>query len=205
MADYCTTTEVKALIPESGLQVVFDYDSMLAVLVTAASRAIDREVGQDANYFSPSSDNVTRYYDGNNKRCLQVGDWVSVATVAVSDEGGLASSDYTAWSSSDYITYPYNTTPITRLDVDTLNGSQLYFDAYPKSVRVTGIYGYSTTPPSDVALACKMQVIRWFMRTKQMLAETGGDSERGGYSFDHIDPDISSLLNPYKLRQMGHD
>jgi hypothetical protein len=200
MADYCTVAEVKALLPESGLDVNFDFDTMLGILVTSASRMIDKEVGVDSNYFAtPSSDSSTRYYDGNGRGCVYIGDWQSVSAVAVSEEGGLASSDYTAWSSSDYITAPYNVTPIYELHVDTLNGSKLYFEPYRKAVKVTGVWGYSATPPADVALAAKIQTVRLFQRSKQMFS-TSGAADAGEMNFTALDPDVAQIVSHYRLR-----
>lgn len=204
MADYCTVTEVKALAIESGLNVVFDYDTMLATVITSASRAIDREIGKPANYFYPSTDATVRYYDGNGGVRLGIDDAVSLSAVAVSESGGLASSDYTAWSSSDYITSPYNETPISELIIDTLNGSKLYWFPYRKAVKVTAFFGYSSTPPADVAMACKMQTIRWFMKSKQMFAQSGS-GEQGEITFDELDSEIASLLKHYKLRAAGDE
>lgn len=206
MADYCTVAEVKTLLPESGLDVNFDFDTMLATLVTSASRMLDREVGVEPNYFAtPSSDSSTRYYDGNGRTCIFIGDWQSVSAVAVSEQGGLASSDYTAWSSSDYITAPYNTTPIFELHVDTLNGSKLYWQPYRKAVKVTGVWGYSSTPPSDVALAAKIQTVRLFQRSKQMFS-TSGAPEAGTQDYTNLDPDVAQIVAHYKLRQTAiHD
>ena len=204
MADYCTVTEVKTLAVESGLNVVFDYDSMLATVITSASRAIDREIGKPANYLYPSTDATVRYFDGNGGVRLGIDDAVSISAVAVSESGGLSSSDYTAWSSSDYITSPYNETPVSELIVDTLNGSKLYWYPYRKAVKVTAFFGYSLTPPADVSMACKMQAIRWFMKSKQMFAQTGS-GEQGAINLTDLDPEIAGLLWAYKLRGAGDE
>lgn len=204
MADYCTTTEAKALATvESGLASSSDYDGVFDVLVTAASRAIDKEVGRWENYFYPSTSDESRYYDGSGSKVLWIDEWVSITSVAVSDEGGLASSDYETWSSSDYIVWPYNSTPKMKLMVDALNGSRLEFDAYPKAVKVTGVPGYSAMPPATVNLAARIQAARWFMRGKQMWQTGGANAETGTLSFDKLDPDVASLLAPYKLMVEG--
>lgn len=210
MADYCTIVEVKQQLPESGLSASQSYDASLAFFITAASRAIDREIGRWANYFYPTTDSVTRIYDGSGCDTLWIDEFVSVGSVAVAESGGLATTDYTTWSSSDYVTYPYNSTPIIRLDVDTLNGSKLYFDSYRKSVKVTGVPGYSATPPEDVKQACIIQVIRWFMKSKQAYADTGAGGDVGGVTINvnsretsKLDNDISALLYPYKVANIG--
>lgn len=209
MADYCTVAEVTALAPESGLAASTSYDAMLGVLITATSRLIDREVGRWENFFYPSSDAATRYYDGSGTTELWVDEMTAAPTsVAVSESGGVESSDYTVWSSSDYLVLPYNSTPKYKLEVDTLNGSRLYFYNYRKSVKIVGVFGYSTIPPADVAMACKIQVHRWFMRAKQMFADNGAQQDLGqiivnvnqkDFIGSKLDPDVAAILHHYKV------
>ncbi len=207
MALYCTVAEVKEQMPESGLNSSTDYDASLTAQIEAVSRLIDEEVGRHDNYFYPSSDDVTVYYDGNGDRELWIDEFASITTVKVSEEGALASSDYTSWSSSDYLTWPYNDTPIMRLDVDTLNGSKLYWSAYRKAVEVTGVRGYSSTPPKDVTQACIIQTARWFMRAKNAWADTGASPDFGQVVVNvdnrnaigsKLDPDVAAILRNYK-------
>ena len=214
MTDYVNLTTFKADYPASefGFSST-DYDTALTALLTTASRLVDREIGKWPNYFSPSSDAEDRYFDGTGGHTLYIDDAVSISAVAVSEAGGLASSDYTAWSSSDYIQHPYNTTPKYKLIVDRLNGSKLSFDPYYKAVKVTGIFGYSTTPPDLVIQAVKIQVARWFMRQKQ-LWQDNNQQELGavvvnvnGKNFigTKLDPDVAAMLHPYKLASLGDE
>jgi hypothetical protein len=53
-----------------------------------------------------------------------------------------------------------------------------------------------------VALACRIQAVRWFMRAKQGYQDTGVQAEIGGLTFSkktELDPDIKQLLHPLKL------
>jgi len=214
MTDYTSLATFKADYPTSefGFSST-DYDTALSSLITTASRLVDREIGKWENYFYPSTDTEDRYFDGNGQRELYIDDAVSVSAVAVSESGGLSSSDYTAWSSSDYITHPYNQTPVYKIIVDRLNGSKLYFDPYHKAVKVTGIFGYSATPPALVIQAVKIQVARWFMRQKQIWQDTN-NQELGavvvnvnGKNFigTKLDPDVAAMLHPYKIAALGDE
>lgn len=209
MTDYCTLAEVIAQMPESGLGLSgsTDYAAGIGAQITAVSRLIDREVGKWAGFFA-TTDTETRYFDGNDDAELWIDEFQSISSVAVSESGGLASSDYTTWSSSDYIEWPYNSTPIMRLDVDTLNGSKLYWYAYRKGIKVTGVSGYSATPPQDVKQACIIQASRWFMRGKNAWAESGANTDlgqivinTGNRSFigSKLDQDVAALLHHYKV------
>jgi hypothetical protein len=87
-----------------------------------------------------------------------------------------------------------------------LNGAYSEFDAYPKSVKITGVFGYSATPPEDVKQACEIQVLRWFMRAKQAYADNGANAAFGQININlatrtasRLDPDVSALLWPYKM------
>jgi len=212
MADYCATSDIKTQLPEAYIASSTDYDASIGALITSVSRLIDKEVGRWDNYFYPTTDSVTRYYDGNGGCELWIDEFTSISAVAVAETGGLSSSDYTAWSSSDYITWPYNVTPILRLDVDVLNGSKVYWEAYRKAIKVTGIPGYSTTPPADVKQACIIQTVRWFMRAKNAWAEGGANQEVGqvvvnvgnkNFVGSRLDPDVATILHPYKIANLG--
>lgn len=212
MADYYTVAELKLENPDGGFNSSPDYDVALGVFITSASRAIDREIGKWDNYFYPSTDDTTRYFDGTGTRELWIDDIVSLTSISVSEEGGLSSSDYTTWSSSDYILMPYNSTPKNLVLVDTLNGSKLYWEPHLKAVKVTGVFGYSSTPPQVIRQACSIQALRWFQRAKQNWQETGAKSDFGqvvvnvnqrDFIGSKLDPDVAALLHPFKLRALA--
>ena len=182
------------------------YVTQMALYITAASRLFDLEVGRWEGFFYPTTDSVDKYYDGNGGCELYVDEFASISAVSVSEQGGLASSDYTAYTSTDYFFAPYNYSvnakPITKIVVDEHNGSQMRFYGYRKAVKVTGIPGYSTSIPAAIGQACKIQAIRWFMRAKQAYQDTGASVEMGSMKFTtklQLDPDVKQILWPYKL------
>lgn len=202
--DYTTSTDAFQDISE-GNYTSSDYPQM-ATFISAVSRLIDAEVGQWPGFFYPTTDSVTWYYDGSGEDVLHIDPFVSVSSVSVSETGSLTSSDYTAWGSTEYMTWPYNASgkgkPITELRVDNYNGTKANWYEYPKSVSVTGVAGYSTTTPDLVKQACKMQAVRFFMRAKQGYQDTGATAEIGGITFKgklELDPDVKALLWPLKL------
>jgi len=215
MANYISAADVKANLPESGFASTdATYDAVLGGIVAAVSRLIDREVGRADNYFLPSSDTATRYYDGNGRDRIWIDDAIAVDEVAVSDVGGQASTDFTVWSSSDYFLYPYNDTPTRALVIDRLNGSQSFFPRYKRNVRVTGTFGYSVAVPDLVKQAALIQSTRLFMRTKQAYADNGASPEVGQMTINvggraqmpQLDSDVRLMLMPYKLDNMaGND
>jgi hypothetical protein len=203
--DYSTSTDTFADISE-GNYTSSDYPQM-AGFVTAASRLADLEFGRPEGFFYPSTDEVTLIYDGSGLKNQDIDEFVSISAVNVSEQGSRSSSDYTLWDPiTDYMLTPYNYLsdgkPITGLECDVLNGRKLAFFGYPQSVRVTGIAGYSLTPPAIISLAVRMQSIRWFMRAKQGYQDSGANVTVGGLTFKgqlELDPDIKALLYPLKL------
>ena len=203
--DYTSSTDAFLEMSEGNYS-SSDYPQM-ATMITAASRLVDLEFGREAGFFYPTTDEVTRYYDGNGEQELQIDEFVSISAVAVSNEGSVSSSDYTTLTATDYYFKPYNYSgkgkPINCLVMDTLNGAEFgAWYSYRKGVKVTGIAGYSTTPPAVVEQAVKMQAVRWFMRAKQGYADTGADMNIGGISIKgqtQLDPDVKAILYPLRL------
>ena len=210
MADYVTVAEIKADIPDSPLFDVTDdtYDTVLGNMVTAASRLIDRYVGGWDNYFYPSTDSQTRYFDGSGEEIQYIDPAVSITSVAVSESGGRASADYTTWTNdTDYFVFPYNYSslgmPIMGLAVDNDSGSKGTFGMTKKGVKVTGIFGYSVTPPADVEQACKIQAVRFFMRSKQGYQDAAANPSMGEmYYMKELDPDVKVLLQRYRVHNL---
>lgn len=197
--DYTSSTDCFDEIVEGNYS-SSDYPQM-ATMVTATSRLVDREMGRWDGFFYPTTDDVTRYYDGSGLTEQDIDEFASITSVSVSEQGETASTGYTAWGSSDYFVWPYNKTPTTKLIVDD-NGSKPAWYMYRKSVKVVGIAGYSTSVPDVVAQACKMQAVRWFMRAKQGYADTGASVDIGGVTLKgqtQLDPDVKALLYPLKL------
>lgn len=202
--DYSTPTDAFADLPEGNYSTT-DNPQMVG-FITAASRLIDLECGVGPGFFYPTTDTRTLYYDGNGEAELDIDPMASVASVSVSEQGGLSSSDYTAWAATDYIVWPHNYSvkgkPVTKLIVDTLNGTKPCWYGYRKAVKVTGIMGYATSTPPTIAQACRMQAVRWFMRAKQGYQDVGASVEIGGLTVkgqQQLDPDVKALLWPYKL------
>ena len=174
----------------------------IGLLVTAASRMIDRYCGVWADYFYPSTDAAARYFDGSGEREQEIDDCVSITTVSVAEGGGTGSTDYTDWATTDWIAFPYNYSalgvPINRLIIDR-NGSKPGWYTYRKCVKVTGVFGYSLTPPADVAMACKIQAMRWYMRGKQAFQDSGASAALGQmFYMQELDPDVKMLLWNYQ-------
>lgn len=201
--NYTTSTDAFADIPEANFAST-DFPQMDA-FVTTASRLIDGLFGRWEGFFYPSTDDVTKYYNGSGCETQQIDEFASITSVSVAETGGTASTDYTAWGSSDYFVEPYNYStegkPITALTID-INGSKPGWYRYNKSVKVVGIAGYSVAIPAIVATACRIQAVRWFMRAKGGWQDTIGNDEIGRQRYKgavELDADIRMMLHPLIL------
>jgi hypothetical protein len=208
MADYCSTSDIKAEMPDSGLASSTDttYDTAIGNMITSASRLIDKEVGREANWFS-STDEQTRYYDGSGEVTQEIDECHTLTTVSVSESGYLSSSEYTDWTlDTDYFIAPYNYSdlgiPFDRL-IAYWSGTKYKFPRFRKCVKVVGQFGYSATPPDDIKQACKIQAMRWFGRAKQMYQDASANAMTGQLIYvKELDPDVKELLISYQLGNM---
>lgn len=203
--DYTSSTDAFAEIPEGNYS-SSDYANM-ANYVTVASRLIDGLFGRWDGFFYPTTDDVTRYYNGSGGIDQTIDEFASITSVSVAEQGGLASSDYTAWTeNTDYIVKPYNHTadgkPIYCLELVDFNGTKGAWYCGQKSVKVVGVAGYSIAVNSLVAQACKIQAVRWFMRAKGGWQDAGGNETMGTMRYKgavELDGDIRAMLFPLIL------
>jgi len=207
MADYTNVLAVKADMPDSELfsSTSYDYDAVIQGMITGASRLIDKEVGGWPNYFYPTTDDQTRYFDGNGEEEIYIDPLVSLTSVYVSESGGRALTDYTAWTeNTDFYVSPYNYSvigaPIQSLVIDNDSGSKGNWGTTRKGVKVTGVFGYASYPPADIQQACKITAMRWFMRAKQSWQDTSVNAAIGEMLYTQsLDPDVKEILKPYKI------
>ena len=205
MADYVTVAEIKTDLSDSDIGTLSDYDTLISNMIESASRLIDREVGGWAKYFYPTTDSETRYYDRSGEKEQHIDAMVSLTSVSVSEGGGRCSTCYTAWTEdTDFYVWPYNYSaigkPIEKLIVDNNSGSKGKFDEVSKGVKIVGIFGYSSEPPDDIIQAVKIQVMRWFMRSKQAWQDTSASERLGQMLYtQELDPDVKRILMPYKI------
>lgn len=191
---YATVDEVKAALPDVSWGTA--YDALLAELVQRASRAIDRFTQRHPGAYYVTADE-TRYFDGSGTRELWIDELAAAPTEVAVDEAG--DGTYTVWAPTDYIPWPYNAPalgqPYLRLDVDQLNGTKSIWYRFPRSVRVTGKFGYSTAPPDDVKQATIIQAVRWFKRGQQAFQDVGAITELGQLRYlQALDPDVKALI-----------
>jgi hypothetical protein len=187
---YTTLSAVKAIL---RLTDTVD-DSLLETCVEAASRQIDSHCER---VFTTTT--ATRIYTPDSSYVTEIDDLITLTSLkSSSDADGFF--DIT-WSPTDLQLEPLNQiaggsySPFTRIRAveDYLFPSL----AHEATVQVTGLFGYGTSIPMDVVQACNLMAIRQFKRYDSPLG-IAGFGDIGVVRVSRVDPDIESLLGPYR-------
>lgn len=194
---YATLAELKARLDiPSGTT---SWDSVLEACVTGASRWIDEQA--ERTFYAASA---TRYFTPDDHIVLfPVFDLQTVTSIRTvsSEAGGTRTYGYT-WSVTDYDLEPYHGPPYTRI---VANPTGLYtFPLTRRGVEVVGTWGYNATGsyPQAINEACLRQAARLFERNKGPLGTIGGGEITQLSRYVEGDPDVTSLLRPYRRLEL---
>lgn len=186
---YTTLSEVKAIL---RLTDNVD-DTLLETCIESASRQIDTHCERVFTYGT-----ATRYFAPRDSYVCEIDDLISLTSLVTSSDG----DDYnTTWTATDYQLEPLNGlnggsyTPYTQIRAtDNFLFNVIGGEA---TVKVTGVFGYGTAVPTDVKQACNLMAIRQFKRYDSPLG-VAGFGDIGVVRVSRVDPDIESLLAPYR-------
>jgi len=208
--DYCTWAEIEASNPDITWGAT--YDTIGALLVTRASRALDRECKVEPGYFYVSAD-TTRWFPGTGGTSIWIGALAAAPTTLSVAEGGDVDTSagtggtYTAWAAADYLLWPPNALlmgePYRRLDINgsSSGGSKTVFAAGEKTVKIAGKFGYAVAVPEDIKQATIIQVTRWLQRARQGFQDTGAIVELGQLTYTKaLDPDVALMIAHYQRK-----
>ena len=153
MADYISVAEFKTWARVESADA--DDDTFIGVLITYASRLIDRECQKrDSHFYNSGQAAAARYFPGSGNSEQWIDACTSVTTLETSDDFGTSWDTWTV--STDYWVSDgerFDLTPI-RLLVANPNGSYLYFPKFIRGVRVTAVWGAYATAPAQIKEAC---------------------------------------------------
>lgn len=197
---YCTVGDIKAMMPDQSWGAA--YDSIFETLSLRASRLIDHETGRIAGAYQAIDQTEARYFDGSGTPSQWIDECTNIPTkIEVATDG----INYTTWNTPPvYLTgWPYNAVglgiPFQRLDLDVFRSSEVVWYSYPRSVRLTGVWGYSAKTPDLVVQAAVMQSIRWFKRGQSGFADTAANPNLTTLSYtSKLDPEVSEMLDLFK-------
>lgn len=194
---YLTADELKSTLAISSSS--SDVDINVAII--ASSRAID---GITRRRFYPDADaNQVRYYTPDRRFHQEIDDLLTLTSLATDDDGSLAYA--TSWASTDYILEPINAAadgqPYTTIRA-LPQGNNTFHPEWPKSVKVTGKFGWSTTP-EDVAQACTILAARYYKIAREAPLGVIAAGNDVALYIGRSDPGVISLLGPYARHRVA--
>lgn len=189
---YCTLADVKNVlnIPSNDTA----SDSALELAIEAASRDIDTHCERVFYLMSAQ----TRIFVPSSYDYVEIDDLASLTSLKTSTDAD-GTFDQT-WGATDYQLEPLNgraggvVTPYTNIRgvgdlVFPVNGQEA-------TVQVVGNFGW-TTVPTDIKMACIILAGRLWKRFDSLLG-VAGFGDLGAVRVSRFDPDIESLIGPYK-------
>jgi hypothetical protein len=177
-------------------------DTLLELAIESSSRLIDGHC-QRHFYVTPTE---SRFYSADNSYACTVDDIAGTALTLQTSSGIDGIYDET-WSVTDYQLEPLNRVsaglrfPTSRI---VAVGDYLFpVDPYGETaVKITAQFGFGTAIPVDVQQACVLMSLRQFKRYDSPLG-VAGFGDMGAVRVSRIDPDIQSMLAPYRRNVVG--
>lgn len=173
-------------------------DDLLETAIESSSRMIDGYC--ERRFYTAGTE--TRFFAATNSYVVDVDDLAGTA-ITVETSAGLDGIYDETWTPADYQLEPLNRTnaglafPITRLRAV---GDYLFpVDAVAAEtgVKITGVYGFGTAVPAAVKQACILASLRQYARYSSALG-VAGFGDMGAVRVARIDPDIQSMLMPFR-------
>ena len=173
-------------------------DDLLETAIESSSRMIDGYC--ERRFYTNGTE--TRFFAATNSYVVDVDDIAGTA-ITVETSAGLDGIYDETWTASDYQIEPLNRVsaglefPITRLRAV---GDYLFpVDpvANETGVKITGVFGFGTAVPAAVKQACILASLRQYARYSSALG-VAGFGDMGAVRVARIDPDIQSMLMPFR-------
>jgi hypothetical protein len=189
---YCTLAELKA-----SLAITDTVDDVpLEAAITATSRMIDDYTGRFFYRNGTTQAPVARYYTPLDPWTMNMDDNYAITEVATDDNFNQTWD--TVWSTSDYMLEPVNN-PQRGWPVNRILAIGRYVWPYylPQSCRITGIWGWASTP-AEVNMATLIQAARLFTRRQSPFGIAGSPDLGTVRLSAKLDADVETLLRPFK-------
>ncbi|MBK8023515.1 MAG: hypothetical protein IPK19_19300 [Chloroflexi bacterium] len=212
MADYTTVQRLRAAM---GSEVAGSHDDVLARLIMAVSRQIDRACNRPDGFVA-AAEPAAREFAGTGMAVLSIDECLSV-TLVESRTGPTEA--YAAWAADDWRAFSgdaampdFTRTPFTALMVlpgahavfpSGVHSGRHSFRLSPESlrqwsvptVRVTARWGYAESAPPDIETACIIQAARLFKRGLAAFQDVGGGEGLGTLTYRRgLDPEARAIL-----------
>jgi len=177
-------------------------DTLLELAIESSSRLID---GHCQRHFYVTS-SESRLFAADNSYACTIDD-VAGTAITVQTSSGIDGVFDETWAANDVQLEPLNRMsaglrfPISRL----IAVNDYLFPVDPQgeaAVKVTAVFGFGTAIPVDVQQACVLMSLRQFKRYDSPLG-VAGFGDMGAVRVSRIDPDIQSMLAPYRRNVVG--
>jgi hypothetical protein len=172
-------------------------DPDITIALSAASRGIDEIAGR--RFYADADATQVRYYSPSDSWTLYVDDIITITTLKTDDSGdGTFENTWTL--NTDYVKEPLNaaadTEPWTKLCVHP-NGSYYFPISYPRSVELTGKFGWAVVP-AQIKQATTLAAHRLLKRAREVPFGVAGIGLDGSaVRITSQDPDVMALVAPF--------
>lgn len=175
-------------------------DALLTALMTAAIAYIEGPTGADRR-FAVTAD-TTRRFDANGDvvgRTLRLDEDLCQITSVTNGDGATVAS-------GDYVTEPRNHAPYRALTLKFTTTAPIWtWNTTPEdAIVIVGRWGYSITPPADIAQAFKAMVAYFYRRRSSSGSQDGTVVAEGIVITPATMPkDIQGILTAYRRRWLS--
>lgn len=171
-------------------------DASVSRAILAASRSIDHHC--DRRFWADADSAQVRYYDALSASLARIDDLVTLTTLEV-DQGGDGTFEESWTVNTDFVLKPLNAPadgwPYTRIEVNP--SSSRYFPGYPRSVKVTGKFGW-TAVPAGVKQATTVLAHTLLRREREApFGVVGVGLDNASVRIPVTDPTVRMLLAPF--------
>ena len=152
---YTDATKIKNALERD---LTADETASLTMLIPAVKQCIDNFTGR----IFEKTDEEARYFDSDGERELFIDEAISITTVEIIDSAGDVADEITK-----YYAYPLNSVPKTYLR--RISGA---FPNRVKSMKITGIWGYSETAPEGIESVATQLIVSLFTNKEGLKSES---------------------------------
>lgn len=192
--DYISLEEFKATAELTGFSFA-DNDARREI--ASASRGVEEYTGR--RFWADTDATSVRYYSPVSPRHIEVDDLVTLGTFQTDDDGD--GTFETTWAlNTDFVLEPLNAAadgkPYEVVYVHPASG--LRVPCWPRSVKVTGQFGWSAVP-SQVKTATTILATRLLKRAREApFGVVNLGSESSAVHVARTDPDVCAQLDPLR-------
>jgi hypothetical protein len=169
MKNYTTKENIELYLGE-------DIDDNLDLYILSAENVIDNYTNRN---FVADAEDTERTYDGNNKNELLIDPAVEISKIEIDGE------------EKEFITYPYNSTPIIKVIME-----DDYFPYDYKNITITGKWGWSECPPDDIKLVATELASKMY---KGNIKTNITSESIGDYSVNYKNDEENKSLSSVKM------